>query len=202
MTRRVVLLHGLWMPGLSMAWHARQLRKAGFDPHVFAYRAVSDGPQAVVAALLEHLREPADILGHSLGGLLALRALQQNPQLPVRRLVCLGSPLCGSAAATGLARRLLPAAALGRAAGLLHQGCTPWQGRAHIGAIAGNVRFGLGRLFSGDGGEGDGTVAVAETRLPGLNDHVLVPASHSGLLVSAQASQQAIAFLRHGAFVH
>lgn len=204
MTRRVVLLHGLWMPGASMAWHARQLRKAGYDPRVFAYLAVADGPHAAVAALLEHLHEPADILAHSLGGLIALRALQQHPQLPVRRLVCLGSPLCGSAAAAGLARRSLTAAALGRSAGLLRQGCTPWQGRAQIGMIAGNVRFGLGRFFSDDGGDsdGDGTVAVAETRLPGLSDHVLVPASHSGLLISAQASHQAIAFLQHGVFAH
>ncbi|HSM10829.1 MAG TPA: alpha/beta hydrolase, partial [Lysobacter sp.] len=51
-------------------------------------------------------------------------------------------------------------------------------------------------------GDSDGTVAVAETRLSGLADHVVVAASHSGLLFSAAASRQAIAFLRTGRFQH
>jgi hypothetical protein len=64
------------------------------------------------------------------------------------------------------------------------------------------VPHGLGALFAGFSGEHDGTVAVAETRLPGLTDHVVVAASHSGLLFSAAAAQQAIAFLRDGSFRH
>ena len=49
-------------------------------------------------------------------------------------------------------------------------------------------------------GEHDGSVAVAETRLPGLADHVVVRASHSGLLFSDAAVRQAAAFLRSGRF--
>jgi hypothetical protein len=43
-------------------------------------------------------------------------------------------------------------------------------------------------------------VAVHETRVAGLTDHVCVDASHSGLLVSAQAAAQCAFFLRHGRF--
>jgi hypothetical protein len=43
-------------------------------------------------------------------------------------------------------------------------------------------------------------VAVAETRIPGLGDHVVVRASHSGLLFSDAALRQAAAFLREGRF--
>ncbi|KTF29418.1 Cob(I)alamin adenosyltransferase, partial [Xanthomonas vesicatoria] len=46
----------------------------------------------------------------------------------------------------------------------------------------------------------DGTVALAETRLPGLRDHCVVQASHSGLLRSPEAATQALAFLRSGRF--
>ena len=43
-------------------------------------------------------------------------------------------------------------------------------------------------------------MAVAETRLPGLADHVVIDASHSGLLVSAEAARLAVGFLRDGRF--
>jgi hypothetical protein len=38
--------------------------------------------------------------------------------------------------------------------------------------------------------------------LPGATDHVVVDASHSGLLFSAEAADQAVGFLRHGRFAH
>ena len=39
---------------------------------------------------------PVALVGHSLGGLVALEALRRQPDLPVSRVVCLGSPLRGS----------------------------------------------------------------------------------------------------------
>lgn len=200
MNHRVVLLHGLWMPRASMQWHARQLRKAGHAPHIFSYATVAGGPEAAVPALLQALREPCDILAHSLGGLVAVRALQQQPDLPVRRVVCLGSPLRGSAAATGMARLPLGAKTLGRSAGLLRDGCPPWAGPAELGMVAGDVAFGLGRIFGHFEGRSDGTVAVAETRIDGLADHIVLPTSHTGLLLSARAACQAAHFLAHGRF--
>ena len=54
-----------------------------------------------VPHLIARLRdsEPLALLGHSLGGLIALEALNREPDLPVTRVVCLGSPLRGSHAA-------------------------------------------------------------------------------------------------------
>ena len=203
MTDRVVLLHGLWMPGLSMRWHAARLSAAGFAPEVFAYPTVGGGPEAALPRLGELLaRAPTHVLAHSLGGLVALTALQREPALPVARVVCLGSPLCGSAAATGLAQRTLTAATLGRSADLLREGCEPWRGRAEVGVVAGRVPLGLGQFFGAIHGDSDGTVAVAETRLTGLADHVVVGASHSGLLFSAAAARQAVGFLLNGRFEH
>ena len=201
MTRRVVLLHGLWLPAISMRWLARRLADAGFAPEYFAYPTVTGGPEAAVPSLVTLLqRGETHVLAHSLGGLVALRALQLHPEVPVRRVVCLGSPLCGSAAATGLSRRPLAAASLGRSADLLQRGCGRWDGAAEIGVIAGNRPLGLGRYFGRLEGPSDGTVAVAETRLAGLADHIVIPASHTGLLFSAEAARQATAFLQHGQF--
>lgn len=200
-TTRVVLLHGLWMPGISMRLLASRLAVAGFVPELFAYPTVAGGPEAALPRLIAQLASnPCHVVAHSLGGLVTLTALQRAPELPVERVVCLGSPLCGSAAAHGLARLSLTAATLGRSAELLRRGCEPWQGEAEVGMVAGRVPLGLGQFFGGIRGDSDGTVAVAETRLQGLRDHVVVGASHSGLLFSAEAARQAIAFLRHGRF--
>lgn len=199
-TRRVVLLHGIWMPGVSMAWLGARLSAAGFEPEVFAYSGAGGGPDATLPRLIERLQRPSHVLAHSLGGLIALTALQQHPQLPVRRVVCLGSPLLGSAAAGGLARKAWSAPVLGRAADLLQRGCPPWCGQAQVGLIAGRSPRGLGRYFGHFEGDSDGTVAVDETRLPGLTEHAVIQASHSGLLFSAQAARMAAAFLRRGRF--
>lgn len=203
MTRRVVLLHGLWLPGVSMRWHAARLAQAGFVPEIFGYATIAGGPTAALPRLVETLaRADTHVLAHSLGGLVALTALQRAPDLPVRRVVCLGSPLCGSAAAAGLAGRRLTAATLGHSAALLQSGCGGWDGAARIGMIAGNRPLGLGRYFGPVHGPSDGTVAVAETRLPGLSDHIVIPASHTGLLFSAVAARQVAGFLRDGRFGH
>ncbi|MDQ3618328.1 MAG: alpha/beta hydrolase [Pseudomonadota bacterium] len=202
MTRRVVLLHGLWMPAASMRWHAARLIEAGYAPEIFGYPTVGGGPEAAIPRLSELLaRGDTHVLAHSLGGLVALTALQREPRLPVRRVVCLGSPLCGSSAASGLAQRTLTASTLGRSAALLRQGCQPWQGSAEVAVIAGRVPFGLGQFFGGIRGDSDGTVAVAETRLAGLADHTVVAASHSGLLFSTAAARQAAHFLQQGRFL-
>lgn len=202
--RRVVLLHGLWMPGAAMHWLAAHLTSEGFAPEIFSYHSVADGPDMAVPRLIELLEagDGADIVAHSLGGLIALQALCESPGLPVARVVCLGSPLTGSGAASGMLRWAPAAALFGRSAALLRTGIACWQGRAQVGVIAGCVPHGLGALFAGFDGEHDGTVAVAETRLPGLADHVVVAASHSGLLFSAEAAQYVVAFLRHGRFHH
>lgn len=200
--RRVVLVHGLWMHRTCMSWHARQLRQAGFAPELFGYDTVAGGPARAVPALIQALSEPADIVAHSLGGLIAARALERKPGLPVGRLVCLGTPLAGSAAASGMAQLPVLRRFLGRSARLLRRGCQPWEGAAELGVIAGDSGRGLGRIFGRFPGSSDGTVAVIETRLAGTTDHIVLPVSHSGMLFSPGVSRQVISFLRSGRFEH
>lgn len=203
MTRRVVLLHGLWMPGVAMRWLAGRLSGAGYAPEIFTYTSIVGGPDVALPRLIARLSAaPCHVVAHSLGGLLALSALQRQPDLPVERMVCLGSSLRGSAAASALAQRGgWHAAWLGRSATLLRDGCLPWHGATQVGMIAGRRARGLGQYFGGFPGDNDGTVAVDETRLDGLADHVVVDASHSGLLFSEQAAALTVVFLRDGRFV-
>ncbi|MEO6566722.1 MAG: alpha/beta hydrolase, partial [Casimicrobiaceae bacterium] len=113
---------------------------------------------------------------------------------------CLGVPLCGSGAAAGLARWPAASLWLGRSADLLRRGCVTWPATVEVGMIAGALPRGLGVFVARFDDANDGTVSVAETRMLALADHVVIDASHSGLLFSAEAAAQAIAFLRNGRF--
>ena len=66
--------------------------------------------------------------------------------------------------------------------------------------IAGTKPVGLGGLVAGLAEPHDGTVAVSETRLDGLADHVELYVSHTGLVFSSRAAELTTQFLRHGRF--
>lgn len=202
--QRVLILHGIWNARSWLAPLARRLRGEGFQTEIFGYPSIFGGPGAAIPALVARLRAsgPIHLVGHSLGGLIALEALRSAPDLAVPRLVCLGSPLCGSRAARGLGGHAWSAPLLGRSGAMLRTGCPPWQGGTQVGMVAGNVARGVGRLLARFDDASDGTVAVAETRLAGLADHCIVAASHTGLVFSAPAARQAARFLRHGRFEH
>ena len=204
MTGKVLLVHGLLNADSWLRPLAARLRRHGFETEVFGYSSLLDGPQRAVPRLVERLRKsPVDgLLGHSLGGLIALEALRSAPDLAVPRVVCLGSPLCGSLTARTLAGRAWTRPLLGRSAPLLQAGLHRWDGPAEVGVVAGDVARGLGRLFARFEGGSDGTVGIEETRLPGVADHCIVHCSHTGLVFSEDAVAQAAHFLRHGRFEH
>jgi pimeloyl-ACP methyl ester carboxylesterase len=201
-THRALLIHGLWMPPLAMHRFASRLRAAGYDTGIVGYRSIVGSTGAAVDRVCERLRggPPTHVVGHSLGGLMALEALRAEPTLPVARIVCLGTPLCGSGVAKTLSRRTWTALYLGRSAALLRAGCVAMPPGVEVGMVAGDRPHGLGALVARFDAAHDGTVSVEETRVPGLADHVVVDASHSGLLFSADAVRQTLCFLESGRF--
>ena len=201
-TRHVLLIHGLWMPPLAMRRFASRLREKNCSTDTIGYRSIVGSTASAVQRTLDRLRErpPTDIIGHSLGGLIALEALRADPSLPIARVVCLGTPLCGSGVAKAMSRRALTTLYLGRSAALLRAGCIALPAGVEVGMVAGNRPRGLGALVARFDGAHDGTVSVDETRIPGLADHIVIDASHSGLLFSAEAVRQALGFLEHGRF--
>lgn len=204
MAEHVILLHGVWMRGVTLWPLARRLRAAGFTVETPDYASVADGVEAAAASLRAHLRHvdaaAVHLIGHSLGGLVALEAVRDVQDLPPGRIVCLGSPLNGSAAARGLARWPGGRRLLGRSAPALTAGVPAWNETREVGVIAGCLPLGFGRAFTALPAPHDGTVAVEETRLAGIADHCIVHASHTGLLLSAAAAERALAFLRRGRF--
>jgi hypothetical protein len=75
-----------------------------------------------------------------------------------------------------------------------------WGIPRELGIIAGTRRAGLGQLIARFDEDCDGTVAVSETRLPGATDHITLPVSHMGMLLSARVAHEAGGFLTNGRF--
>ena len=89
---------------------------------------------------------------------------------------------------------------LGHNRDLLQQGFERWDGPREVGMIAGCTPLGLGAVLNHFEGQHDGTVAVEETRLPGLVAHRVVETNHTGLLFSAEVAREVAQFLRGGRF--
>ena len=70
-----------------------------------------------------------------------------------------------------------------------------------IGGIAGNGGLGLAQLVAPALPQPhDGVVSVDETRIPGMKDHVVLPVSHTPMMVSREVVHQTCAFLAQGQF--
>jgi len=203
----VVLVHGLWVRGIAMALLARRIARCGYRVVVYSYPSMRLTLTENAERFARYCRAlPASrlhLVGHSLGGLVALRALElPGGGLPVGRVVLMGTPFGECHAARRLARLPGGAAALGRS-------LPEWLAGAHeciecgaeIGVIAGSLPVGLGRIVAPDLQRPcDGVVSVLETGVPGMRARVVLPVSHSGMLVSQRVARCVCAFLRDGGF--
>lgn len=208
----VVLVHGLWMSGFELGVLKRRLEsdvQSGderMQAVAFSYPSLSGAMSDHVRALLDFAKaqqtQRLHFIGHSLGGLVILRALQLTDDLPPGRAVLLGTPLQGSRAAQGISRLPFGKLILGAAVNeeIVESAPREWSGRRDVGVIAGSMGMGLGRLFASLDADHDGTVLVEETKMPGCCDHLVLPTSHTGMLFSAEVAQQAGHFLREGKF--
>ncbi|HZC03559.1 MAG TPA: alpha/beta hydrolase, partial [Gammaproteobacteria bacterium] len=117
------------------------------------------------------------------------------------RIVTMGTPHQGSSAAASLSHTLSGRLLLGES---FEHGLSgdvpPWTNRHEIGIIAGSAGIGMGLLITYLSRPNDGTVAVVETYLPNATDHITIPVSHVGMLLSDEVIYQTRCFLRHGRF--
>lgn len=196
----VLLLHGIWMRGFTLALLARRLRAGGRAVASLDYASVAGSTTRALERLARRIDAvagdgPVHLVGHSLGGLLAVQAACRRPLPAGSRILCLGTPLAGSAVARALAARRSLRWSLGGARELLCQGVAALPDRVPVAMVAGSLPMGFGALVRGLAGPHDGTVAVAETRLPGLAGHAVVRCSHSGLLLSPQVAALSASWL-------
>lgn len=202
-----ILVHGLWMHGLVMLPLQWRLQRAGFVVRRFSYPSMRKGLEANVQALVALIEGMCGgrvhLVGHSLGGLVALAALARFAERPVGRAVLMGSPYVGCHCAAYLLRRPLLNRMVGRSLrDWLAQPRPRLPAAAQVGVLAGNGGWGLGRLIPGLPEPNDGVVALTETPVPAARDAICLPLGHTRMLFSSRCALQVAAFLRTGNFIH
>lgn len=202
----LVLVNGLWMPRPALWWLQGHLRRRGFDVRVFSYPTVRCDLRGNAAALNDFLHTlPGDrvhLVGYSLGGLVIRALFHDFPEQRPGRIVTLGTPHTGSHAAQRVARWPGGSRILGHGVADLLAGIPrhwTWPAR-QFGTVAGDLGFGLGRLFGGLPRPHDGTVTVAEACPPQASASCVLPTSHLGLLLMPAVGDAVAAYLRNGMF--
>ena len=195
------------MPGQeSLIVRHRLAQEFGLTLQAFRYSATSSTMSEITARLasfVAELKAPSvHFLGHSLGGLVIHRFLERFPEQPPGRAVFLGTP-CVASRAAQRAGRFTPVAHLmgpSVAQELLQPQERRWTVPRELGIIAGSQPLGMGQLLAHFNEENDGTVAVSETRMPGATDHIVLPVSHLGMLLSTRVARETGTFLTRGRF--
>ncbi|MBF0123747.1 MAG: alpha/beta hydrolase [Magnetococcales bacterium] len=203
----VVLIHGLWMPGWEMLLLRHRLRRMGYRTLLFNYatirKSVTEHADDLFIFLQQQTTAPVYLIGHSLGGVVAIALLQRYPQALIDRVVVLGPPLRGSRMARTVAAwgrgfrqlfgRSFEGALNGEAVGSVPTGRC-------VGVIAGTLSWGISWLIRALPRPNDGLVAADETHIIGTCDHILYNVSHLGLLLSSHVARQIHYFFASGRF--
>ncbi len=204
----IVTVHGLWMRAGAMIVLQRRLERRGFTVQGFGYPTVRQSLEANAKALADFIdRVPGNVVhlvAHSLGGVVIRAMLDQRVPARLGGVVMLGSPLRGSRIGARVTRLPGGRRIIGQTIIDLNTrgGFGDWPSAVPAGSIAGRIPIGTGWAVGGIFEPNDGTVAVAETRVPGLADHIVLPVTHFALPWSKRVSDQTLYFFEHGRFRH
>lgn len=208
----VVLLHGVAVGPWTMQRLASALEAAGYRTVNLGYASRHRTLEQIAgedlpAALRAHEVAAAPRLHfvtHSMGSLVVRLYLRDQRPANLGRVVMLGPPNQGSAAADAASRHSVLRWLIGvnlERLGTGPRAITRELGAAdfELGVIAGQSSINplFNHVFTGPH---DGAVAVEATTLAGMRDHLVVPYSHTLMLWRRMVIDQTLHFLRHGKF--
>jgi len=204
----VLLLHGVLMNAVEMFYLRQQLEKQGFKVHSLSYESVkhsiAENTQRLYQKITSLNCSKLHIVAHSLGGIMTMHLLEKYPELPVDRIVMLGTPINGSYAAKKISRWTFVGQLLTNSMtnGLRGDHRFSDNTPCEIGMIAGSIKspIGFGLLLGTLPEENDGTVLLSETKHPVISEHLVVNKSHTGLIFSQMVGKLVANFLRTGRF--
>lgn len=209
----VVLLHGISRTFRSMRKMQHAIEAAGFKTLNVGYASrrkrleeLAEDIHPSVSRFSETVEGATHFVCHSMGGLLARVYLAAHPPKRLGRIVMLGTPNCGSEVADHLKdfigyRKFFGPA--GQQLVTMRDATTEalfQPPKYPLGIIAGNRSIDPISSSFFLPGANDGRVTVAGTKVGGMTDHIVVNASHPGLIRHRSAIDQTIAFLQSGHF--
>ncbi len=204
--KTVVIIHGILMPCAQLLAMQKRLQRQGYTAYRFCYQTIARTMAENASALDDFLTRKgiADchFVGHSMGGLVIHRFLQDRPDFPPCRVVALGSPFAGSVVARRLSQwPMVRSIIIGKKRGSsLEHGVASWPRQHLLGVIAGDKPLGIGCMLAKLPKPHDGVVSLEETRIAGMAERVIIPVNHMGLMFSRQAAALTEGFLEYGSF--
>lgn len=203
----IILIHGLFMPGVAMIKLRNFFEEKGYTTTVFSYHTISETPEKSaekLKALIESLGDDNAIICHSLGGLLTQKTLSmmEQPDQKVQKVISMGTPWQGASILTFMQQYRLDGIVGKSLEIVLPKNQNEWQfPNIALGSIAGKSTMGARILFApGKKIPTDGTVTIEETKIKGMTDHTIIPVSHTGLIFSNLAAEKALQFIQENHF--
>ncbi len=178
----VVLLHGILRSKTDMLTLDKYLEKHGYKTLNILYPSREMSLEDLTAFVTEKIEnhphytpeKPLHFVTHSMGGLIARYYIATHKPKNLGKVVMLGPPNTGSDIDYPL--------------GII-------AGSTSINPLA---PWGLKDIL----GEHDGVVPVERTKIDGMTDHIIIPATHSFMMFNPKAMKQVEHFLEDGHFNH